>query len=501
MYKPFSDQNNVDKMVRVIEVFVEEITLDVFLHNRKYVPYKGFWAVKYVSSPTAKNKREIFLYWDTKTEWLILEIVIEKLLKQKGYFSKLQRCFFDYYGKFEKFTDKIYAIDQNTFKKQSNEQLEKLFKELCFFLEYAMFGYYIPYDLLNISIHLVKQELEKTINQKEAERIFEILSTTGIESAVNHEKKAFFKKLEKIQKNYKRNKNWQEKEIQSLIFKHWYDFGPIIYTHALNEMYTLDDYQKKFKKNINLNIRKEFAKIKKEEKADKKTVTATLKTFLGNSRALKYVSWLRISMGYRNYETEKYYVHFYHANKLFSEIEKRLKLGKEDLYFLSKDEIITGLRGKKNVSQIVKERKRKGFTIKQIGDKICVYTGVKKEDLYEEKIKDGLQILKGVGTYLGTENGKVKIILDPFVEGKHFRKNEILVTSMTTPEFVPLIKRAKAVVTDEGGLLCHAAIVSRELKKPCVIGTKIATKVLKDGNLVEVDANNGVVKILRKRKK
>ncbi len=50
---------------------------------------------------------------------------------------------------------------------------------------------------------------------------------------------------------------------------------------------------------------------------------------------------------------------------------------------------------------------------------------------------------------------------------------------------------------DEGGITCHAAIVSRELKKPCIIGTRIATKVLKDGDLVEVDANKGIVKILK----
>jgi pyruvate,water dikinase len=60
------------------------------------------------------------------------------------------------------------------------------------------------------------------------------------------------------------------------------------------------------------------------------------------------------------------------------------------------------------------------------------------------------------------------------------------------------MKKAGAIVTDEGGLTCHAAIVSRELRVPCVIGTKIATKVLKDGDLVEVDADRGIVKILGK---
>ena len=69
---------------------------------------------------------------------------------------------------------------------------------------------------------------------------------------------------------------------------------------------------------------------------------------------------------------------------------------------------------------------------------------------------------------------------------------------MTRPEFVHLMRTAKGIITDEGGIACHAAIVSRELGKPCIIGTKIATKVLKDGDLVEVDANKGIVKILKK---
>ena len=65
---------------------------------------------------------------------------------------------------------------------------------------------------------------------------------------------------------------------------------------------------------------------------------------------------------------------------------------------------------------------------------------------------------------------------------------------MTTPDYVPAMKRAAAIVTDKGGRTCHAAIVSRELKIPCVIGTKIATQVFKTGDIVEVDAERGIVK-------
>ena len=63
---------------------------------------------------------------------------------------------------------------------------------------------------------------------------------------------------------------------------------------------------------------------------------------------------------------------------------------------------------------------------------------------------------------------------------------------------MPAIQKAKAIITNEGGITCHAAVISRELGIPCIVGTKIATKVLKDGDLVKVDANKGIVKVIKK---
>ena len=73
---------------------------------------------------------------------------------------------------------------------------------------------------------------------------------------------------------------------------------------------------------------------------------------------------------------------------------------------------------------------------------------------------------------------------------------DILVSIATRPEMLPVMKKAAAIVTDEGGITCHAAIVSRELKIPCIVGTQTATSVLKDGDKVEVDTEKGVVKTL-----
>lgn len=103
--------------------------------------------------------------------------------------------------------------------------------------------------------------------------------------------------------------------------------------------------------------------------------------------------------------------------------------------------------------------------------------------------------IKGQPAFGGKAIGKVKIIFDP-KETKGFTQGDILVTGSTRPEFLPIMRKAAAFVTDSGGILSHAAITAREMKKPCIIGTQIATKILKDGDMVEVDANKGMVKKL-----
>lgn len=103
----------------------------------------------------------------------------------------------------------------------------------------------------------------------------------------------------------------------------------------------------------------------------------------------------------------------------------------------------------------------------------------------------------GTSACKGKVTAKANIILTT-ADFPKFKTGDVLVTEMTRPEFVPLMKQAAAILTDEGGLTCHAAIVSRELGIPCIVGTKTATRILKDGDLVEVDAEKGIVKIIKR---
>ncbi len=117
---------------------------------------------------------------------------------------------------------------------------------------------------------------------------------------------------------------------------------------------------------------------------------------------------------------------------------------------------------------------------------------VKKE---EEKPTEGLKILvTGLPASPGVATGVARVILDPHSpEAEEFREGDVLVTRMTDPDWVPLMKKAAAIVTDEGGMTSHAAIVSRELGIPAVVGTGDATTTIRNGMLVTVDGSRGVV--------
>lgn len=102
------------------------------------------------------------------------------------------------------------------------------------------------------------------------------------------------------------------------------------------------------------------------------------------------------------------------------------------------------------------------------------------------------ELLRGMGASPGVVVGRVRVLSSP-QEGSKLQAGEILVAHTTSPDWVPLMRRAAATVTDTGGMTSHAAIVSRELGVPCVVGTRGATQVLRDGDLVTVDATRGII--------
>lgn len=162
----------------------------------------------------------------------------------------------------------------------------------------------------------------------------------------------------------------------------------------------------------------------------------------------------------------------------FSELKKRIQLRKKNQRF-----IYTFSNGREAIEWT---------TEKDIESRVA---------LLENMSKERSKIIKGQSAFSGKVTGKARVILTDNPHGIIFNKGDILVSINSTPALMPLIQKCSAMVTDEGGISCHAAIVSRELQKPCVMGTKLATSIIKDGDKIEVDANTGVVRILSHQKK
>ena len=158
------------------------------------------------------------------------------------------------------------------------------------------------------------------------------------------------------------------------------------------------------------------------------------------------------------------------------------------------------MRGIK-VSSVEILKRKEGISLIITNGKVERYTGKQAKAVLEQLLAesaptDKINSIKGIPASKGIAKGLVFVGKDGYYASRKIKKGQILVASMTTVDYLPAMKKASAIVTDDGGITSHAAIISRELGIPCIVGTKIATKVLKDGDLVEVNANKGEVKIL-----
>ncbi|MEK7116851.1 MAG: PEP-utilizing enzyme [Patescibacteria group bacterium] len=189
-----------------------------------------------------------------------------------------------------------------------------------------------------------------------------------------------------------------------------------------------------------------------------------------------------------------------YLNRLLALISTETRISKEDLKWYGIEEISEMMElGDKEITN-----RKKFFAMLSDGKELrYIYSDTEEFDkffLFEDKKE-----IRGTIANKGIIRGKVKVIpqnyyADFSILKKLFEemgKGDILVAETTSPELMPACSKAGAIITNQGGLLSHAAIVSRELNIPCIIGTGNATEILKDGDMIEVDANNGVVKILK----
>lgn len=190
---------------------------------------------------------------------------------------------------------------------------------------------------------------------------------------------------------------------------------------------------------------------------------------------------------------------FHILDRLLTPLEQQTGISKSLLRCLTHEELGHVVKGLISQDQL-KHRFEKGVMLSVRESGYTLIEGEQATSLKEElegRLRGQMSsgVIKGQVACQGYAKGIARIILgtDDF---HRFNEGEILVTGMTRPEFLPLMKKAAGIVTNEGGITCHAAIVSRELGKPCIIGTQQATQLIKDGQLVEVRANHGTVRVL-----
>jgi len=192
---------------------------------------------------------------------------------------------------------------------------------------------------------------------------------------------------------------------------------------------------------------------------------------------------------------------FYKTNKnIISNLENILPKYNKYLNFLTINEIknnklivLSELKKRKNAYIFYKNNIYTNITFKKFIKENNIL--IKSEKSISNKTNK--TILTGITAMNGKVNGYAKVILHQD-QMKLIKKGDILVTPMTTTndECMLAIGRAGAIITDEGGMTSHAAIIAREMKKPCIMATKIATKLLKNNDYIEVDADNGIIKII-----
>jgi phosphoenolpyruvate synthase/pyruvate phosphate dikinase len=323
--------------------------------------------------------------------------------------------------------------------------------------------------------------LEKTFTQK------------GFEGLI-----AIAQKIEN-DKELSQVKNLEENEqVKQWVEEHEKKFNWVNYGHegpAFTKKYFFDELkailEEKTENVLNI-MKQEEADVKKRQQEYLGKLEFDEETSYLFETAQKF-SFLKV------YRKELLHLIYFNLDRLLKEVSRRSGLSLKQLRYCEREEVTAILlENKIPDTKLLNERSDYCLEILD-GEKTSLKYGEEaKKHLKEnveakELVKE--DVLKGTCACPGEVIGEVKII-NRVEDMAKMEEGNILVSVATSPELLPAMKKAAAFVTDLGGLTCHAAIVSRELKMPCVIGTKNATHALKDGDKVKVDATHGIVRKL-----
>lgn len=464
-----------------------------YLWSTKYYVFSEECNISYVKRRkvlAASNPELIFYNVNGyKTSYGTLKSV-QNAYKYGNLFLK-KKCFNKHVNKFNKLKKKreqfINYINKKDLSKIPDKLLFKLVKTFAEILS-EVIAYFVisrPEYTDHLSEKLL-EELKKKSDESIAYQYLVILSMSTKIDIIKKELKARLLLLKHLTKRNIKN------HILNFPWLYWTDLTyerPII------------DLTKKLKKESSEELRKKLNQGMKELDELKKKKHALLKKY--NSKKVKLLS-NRISwLGHNRFEVKSRFAGFELAcNPLFKEISRRGKVSLQNIIkYYHLNDIKKLIINKKKLSQKdIKERKIHVFYTHK--GKVHFLQGKKAIEFAKYYLKEHLEKkevneVKGVIASKGYAKGVCRIIIiGKDADLSNFKKGEVLITEMTSPRMIPIIEKCIAIVTNEGGLASHASIVSREFNIPCIVGTKTATKVFKNGDYVEVDANKGVVRKL-----
>ncbi len=329
--------------------------------------------------------------------------------------------------------------------------------------------------------NIMKQSLSKYIDGPELNQAFALL-TTPLEKSFAHEREEDLHRIAQA----------PAAEQDALIKQHLARFHWVRNSYADGSPITAEELKEELQ-SVKEGKKLDLKKIEEEQKA----LTEKLGIDEELQRMLKASAFLS---AFQDERKKNILIGVGQADWLLKELSTRIGISQQLLRYLDYDDDLQEMVHNPQLKEILEER-RAGLLQISRPEGITRYVGQDfKEWRKQREAHDTVEILKelnGLSASPGHAIGRVHVCnsLDAI---KTFEEGDILVAAMTRPEYLPAMKKAAAIITDEGGISCHAAIVSREMGTPCVIGTKHATKLLKDGDLVEVRANHGLIIVIER---
>ena len=337
-------------------------------------------------------------------------------------------------------------------------------------------------------------EAHPTISKKYAfTEVFSILTNPEVNSFVQEAELELFGLIVNIQKNPQERKAL----IEDYKNRYFWIKNNYVDSYVLPIGYFEEEIGRI--QSSHLNVEEEIKRIEQAPSHHRKQKTELLKDLHLDKET---IFLLEVTEDFTHWQDERKKATLFTAHYsllLLDEISRRLNIPADLLKCMSPREISKIFTDTPPV-YMLQGRKKSSVAFWDISGHEIVSGGevesIRNEVLGEKDLMD-VQDFRGMTASRGKAEGYVKIIKS-VKEIDRVNEGDVLVTVMTRPDYVPAMRKAVAIVTDEGGITSHAAIVSRELKIPCVIGTKISTRVLRDGDYVQVNANHGVVKILKR---